>query len=66
MGANRNLGSDNKMTNPPLFNPGGEDFGVVRTIDGHHPGAVGEAGRNVHYPNGTGDPGWHDPVTDDD
>lgn len=35
------------------FNPGsgdGEDFGVIRIIDGHKPWAGGIDGANVHHP----------------
>jgi hypothetical protein len=30
-------------------------FGVVRIIDGHKSGAIGEEGRNCYYPNGDPD-----------
>lgn len=59
--ANRNLGSDNAQPGVPGFNPGGDDFGVVRIIDGHEPYATGLDGSNVHQATG-GDPGWHDPI----
>ncbi len=59
--ANRNLGSDNATPGIEGFNPGGDDFGVVRIIDGHDPYKVGTDGSNVHQPSG-GDPQWHDPI----
>lgn len=36
----------------PGFNPGGDDFGVIRMIDGHKPYKGGIEGSNVHH---TGD-----------
>lgn len=62
--ANRNFGEkDPQFRGSPLhgFSPGGADFGVVRTIDGHDPYEGGIEGSNVHQPS-AGDPGWNDEV----
>lgn len=32
----------------PGFSPGGDDFGVIRILDGHNPGGIGLDGTNVH------------------
>lgn len=45
------------------FNPGGDDFGVVRQIDGHNPKFTGADGSNVHVPSSDVDPRWNDPFT---
>lgn len=58
--ANRNLGSNNPTPTIDGFNPGGDDFGVIRSIDGHDPYKVGIDGSNVHVPSSSEDPGWHD------
>lgn len=62
--ADRNFGeNDPEFRGPGLhgFAPGGDDFGVVRQIDGHDPFKGGIEGSNVHVPS-AGDPGWHDPI----
>jgi hypothetical protein len=49
------LGSNNTPVPMPRdYTSGGNQFGMVRTIDGHKAGAVGEEGRNCYYP--CGDP----------
>jgi hypothetical protein len=63
--ANRNFGEDDPTFRGPgleAFSPGGDDFGVVRIIDGHNPTATGEEGSNVHQPS-AGSPMWDDPVS---
>lgn len=64
--ANRNFGEEDPTISAvggglDAFNPGGDDFGVVRTVDGHDPFKGGIEGSNVHVPS-AGDPGWDDPV----
>lgn len=59
--ANRNFGDDAEIRGVHNFNPGGDDFGVVRVADGHDPYKVGADGSNVHVPS-AGDPGWDEPV----
>jgi hypothetical protein len=50
------LGSSNTPTPSPRDYVGGPmQFGMVRTIDGHKSGAIGEEGRNCYYPNGDPD-----------
>ncbi len=44
----------------PGFNPGGDDFGVVRMIDGHNPTETGEEGSNVHVPSAARVGDWDD------
>jgi len=34
---------------------GSTDFSVIRIVDGHQAGAIGEEGRNCYYPNGDPD-----------
>lgn len=56
--------SDDDQTYPtptPGFSPGGEDFGVIRMVDGHDPWAGGSAGANVHRPS-AGRPSFGPPV----
>lgn len=60
--ANRDF-SDSPTPIPKVhgFNPGGDDFGVVRMIDGHDPTGLGSnEGSNVHVPSSNADPEWHD------
>lgn len=62
--ANRDFGDTpdiNSKVPGPGFNPGGDDFGVVRMIDGHLPYETGMDGSNVHVPS-AGDPLWNDPI----
>lgn len=61
--ANRNFGDNGEIRGAGLtgFNPGGDDFGVVRQVDGHDPFKGGLEGSNVHVPS-AGSPGWDDPV----
>lgn len=60
--ANRDFSSTRQSTpSIPGFNPGGDDFGVIRMVDGHDPYALGSDAANVHAPN-AGDPMWHDEV----
>lgn len=62
--ANRDLASESQpLPSIDGFNPGGDDFGVVRQIDGHNPRFIGEEGSNVHVPSSDVDPRWHDPFT---
>lgn len=56
--ANRSFG-DRDIPRPPGFNPGGEDFGVIRTIDGRDPA---DGSSNVHVPYSDVDPDWDEPV----
>lgn len=60
--ANRSFSSTDQPT-PGVdgFNPGGDDFGVVRMVDGHDPFKTGIEGSNVHQPS-AGSPEWDDPV----
>ncbi len=44
----------------PGFNPGGDDFGVVRMVDGHNPAHTGAEGSNVHVPKSGASPEWDD------
>ena len=57
--ANRSFSSQSAPM-PEGFNPGGDDFGVVRILDGHDPYEIGLEGSNVHQPSSSVDPGWHD------
>lgn len=58
--ANRNFGTPQPQPTIPNFNPGGDDFGVVRIIDGHDPYQIGCEGSNVHVPSSSTGPGWMD------
>ena len=65
--ANRNFGDDDPVIRAvggglEGFNPGGEDFGVVRQVDGHNPTATGMEGSNVHQPSAPR-PQWDDPIS---
>jgi len=60
--ANRNLGTEQPIPTIAGFNPGGDDFGVIRQIDGHGPFELGCDGANVHAPS-AGDPMWHESVS---
>jgi len=60
--ANRNFSSTPQTQPSPChgFNPGGDDFGVVRIVDGHDPYETGSEGSNVHVPSSSTGPGWDD------
>lgn len=66
MRANRNFGEEDPTISAvggglDGFNPGGDDFGVIRQVDGHDPYEIGREGANVHAPS-AGDPQWDTPV----
>ena len=47
------LGSSNTPVPMPRDYVGGStDFSVLRILNGHKSGAIGEEGRNCYYPNG--------------
>lgn len=56
---NRELGSDQADPQPANFNPGGEDFGILRTIDGHQAMGIGLDAANIHQPSAP-DMDWSD------
>lgn len=60
--ANRNFGDDPEIRGVHNFNPGGNDFGVIRQVDGHNPTATGADGSNIHVPS-AGSPEWNDPIS---
>lgn len=49
---NRSLTDTPRPTPSPdsAFNPGGDDFAMVRMLDGHDPTNIGQEGSNVHVP----------------
>lgn len=55
--ANRNFGDDGEIRGIANFNPGGNDFSVIRQVDGRTP----QEGSNIHQPS-AGDPMWGDPL----
>lgn len=49
--ANRDFSSTpQSIPTIPGFNPGGDDFGIIRQVDGHDPYNLGIEGSNVHQP----------------
>lgn len=61
--ANRTFSSTpQKQPGIANFNPGGDDFSVIRIIDGHAPFCDGLEGTNEHQPT-AGSPEWDDAVS---
>lgn len=47
---NRELGTPQAVPSIPGFSPGGGDYQIIRTLDGHMPNENGLEGANPHQP----------------